>query len=211
MTTVGYGDQSPASSVGKGLAIVMMIFGVLFTAMPLTIVGNEFYGAIEKEGGFQYLLDAEQLADQDDGPKVITFEAVSHQFVLVGSAVTRLNRYVDRVTHDPSNPTETDYENEKHVLTLLREWVKRHIKFMYTLRVLTTPDFHDRERYLAWKRRVKRLGFQRSYSQKCVAAPVPVPLPVLVSVPVSVPCGFVTVTAPCSPAIVRACTGQSCR
>ena len=159
MTTVGYGDQSPSTSLGKGLAIAMMLFGVLFTAMPLTIVGNEFYDAIEKEGGFQYLLDAESLDDKSEA-KVITFERVSHEyvaqrvsarthvpdasllllllllccvgcrFVLVGAAVTRLNRYVDRVTHDPTNLTATDYENEKHVLSLMREWVKRHVKFM---------------------------------------------------------------------------------
>ena len=38
----------------------------------------------------------------------------------------------------------------------------------YTLRVLTTPNYHDKAKYLAWKNRVKRLGFNRSYS-KCVA------------------------------------------
>ena len=80
MTTVGYGDQSPSTSLGKGLAIAMMLFGVLFTAMPLTIVGNEFYDAIEKEGGFQYLLDAESLDDKSEA-KVITFERVSHEYV----------------------------------------------------------------------------------------------------------------------------------
>jgi len=81
MTTVGYGDQSPVSSSGKGLAIMMMIFGVLFTAMPLTIIGNEFYDAIEKEGGFQYLVDAESLEDANGASKVITFERVSHEYV----------------------------------------------------------------------------------------------------------------------------------
>ena len=55
---------------------------------------------------------------------------VGCRFVLVGAAVTRLNRYVDRVTHDPTNLTATDYENEKHVLSLMRDWVKRHVKFM---------------------------------------------------------------------------------
>ena len=89
MTTVGYGDQSPSTSLGKGLAIAMMLFGVLFTAMPLTIVGNEFYDAIEKEGGFQYLLDAESLDDKSEA-KVITFERVSHEYVAQrGSARTR--------------------------------------------------------------------------------------------------------------------------
>ena len=43
MTTTGYGDQYPSSSLGKVLAAVAAIFGILFLAMPLTIVGNSFY------------------------------------------------------------------------------------------------------------------------------------------------------------------------
>jgi len=42
MTTVGYGDVSPVTSAGKGVCIVCMIFGVVFLAMPLSIVGNNF-------------------------------------------------------------------------------------------------------------------------------------------------------------------------
>lgn len=42
MTTVGYGDVSPNTHVGKGITVAAMIFGVLFLAMPLSIVGNNF-------------------------------------------------------------------------------------------------------------------------------------------------------------------------
>ena len=40
ITTVGYGDQTPQTSVGKGAAIVAMPFGAFFMAMPLAIIGN---------------------------------------------------------------------------------------------------------------------------------------------------------------------------
>ena len=88
------------------------------------------------------------------------------RFVLVGAATTRLHRYLERVHHDPANPSSTDYENEKHVLKLMRDWIRRHVKFMYTMRVLTTPNYHDKAQYQAWKHRVAILGFQRSFSQK---------------------------------------------
>ena len=42
MTTVGYGDVSPRSTIGKFIASLAAIFGVLFLAMPLAIVGNNF-------------------------------------------------------------------------------------------------------------------------------------------------------------------------
>lgn len=42
MTTVGYGDVSPASSLAKFIDIFAMIFGVLFLSMPLAILGNNF-------------------------------------------------------------------------------------------------------------------------------------------------------------------------
>eukprot|EP00949_MAST-11_sp_MAST-11-sp1_P003431 g3431.t1 len=43
MTTTGYGDQTPATTTGKMLAVIIALFGILFLAMPLTIVGNRFY------------------------------------------------------------------------------------------------------------------------------------------------------------------------
>ena len=42
MTTVGYGDVSPTTTVGKFITSLAMIFGVLFLSMPLAIVGNNF-------------------------------------------------------------------------------------------------------------------------------------------------------------------------
>ena len=43
MTTTGYGDQYPATTLGKIIAAFSAVFGILFLAMPLTIVGNAFY------------------------------------------------------------------------------------------------------------------------------------------------------------------------
>ena len=42
LTTVGYGDRYPLTSAGQIITSFAIICGVLFTAMPLTIVGNNF-------------------------------------------------------------------------------------------------------------------------------------------------------------------------
>ena len=42
MTTVGYGDVSPNTEMGRMITVLAMVFGVLFLSMPLAIVGNNF-------------------------------------------------------------------------------------------------------------------------------------------------------------------------
>eukprot|EP00239_Pterosperma_sp_CCMP1384_P010780 CAMPEP_0197866044 /NCGR_PEP_ID=MMETSP1438-20131217/43999_1 /TAXON_ID=1461541 /ORGANISM="Pterosperma sp., Strain CCMP1384" /LENGTH=486 /DNA_ID=CAMNT_0043484575 /DNA_START=1339 /DNA_END=2799 /DNA_ORIENTATION=- len=45
MTTVGYGDITPASTICKIITIMSMIFGILFLSMPITTIGNNFWAA----------------------------------------------------------------------------------------------------------------------------------------------------------------------
>lgn len=42
LSTVGYGDISPDSEMGKAVTVPIIVCGVLFMAMPITIVGNNF-------------------------------------------------------------------------------------------------------------------------------------------------------------------------
>mmetsp|Transcript_7063 Transcript_7063/g.8118 ORF Transcript_7063/g.8118 Transcript_7063/m.8118 type:complete len:496 (-) Transcript_7063:221-1708(-) len=42
MTTVGYGDMVPTSSLCRVVNVFAMLFGVLFLSMPLAILGNNF-------------------------------------------------------------------------------------------------------------------------------------------------------------------------
>ena len=42
LTTVGYGDISPESWYGQLVSVLAIVCGVLFMAMPISIVGNEF-------------------------------------------------------------------------------------------------------------------------------------------------------------------------
>ena len=42
LSTVGYGDSTPATDAGHVIACVAIVAGVLFMSMPLAIVGNNF-------------------------------------------------------------------------------------------------------------------------------------------------------------------------
>jgi hypothetical protein len=43
VTSVGYGDLSPVSTMGKIITVVGMLFGAVYVAMPLTLVGGEYH------------------------------------------------------------------------------------------------------------------------------------------------------------------------
>lgn len=47
ITTVGYGDLTPHTSFGKLFDIAIMMFSACYTAMPLSLVGEQFYVCYE--------------------------------------------------------------------------------------------------------------------------------------------------------------------
>merc|ERR1719198_2593939 len=53
MTTVGYGDISPAFWPGQIHAILVMFTGVFFVAMPFAVVGGSFWFAFEEQQKIQ--------------------------------------------------------------------------------------------------------------------------------------------------------------
>ncbi|KAF0714106.1 Aste57867_4042 [Aphanomyces stellatus] len=55
-TTVGYGDMKPRTPFGKLLDIICTIFGSCYTAMPLSLIGGQFYSCYE-----QFLKDHDQM------------------------------------------------------------------------------------------------------------------------------------------------------
>ena len=48
MTSVGYGDQIPQTQLAAAVAGFAMLFGALFMAMPIAIIGNNFERAWDK-------------------------------------------------------------------------------------------------------------------------------------------------------------------
>ncbi|OQR99295.1 metalloprotease family M14B [Achlya hypogyna] len=65
-TTVGYGDLRVRTPFGKILDILVMIFGSCYTAMPLSLVGGQFYACYEL---FLLNQSGEEAADGEQGPR----------------------------------------------------------------------------------------------------------------------------------------------
>eukprot|EP01062_Namystynia_karyoxenos_P062907 TRINITY_DN55761_c0_g1_i1.p1 TRINITY_DN55761_c0_g1~~TRINITY_DN55761_c0_g1_i1.p1 ORF type:complete len:837 (+),score=323.46 TRINITY_DN55761_c0_g1_i1:104-2512(+) len=49
MTTVGYGDYTPNTALGRACNSAAMMFGVMFSAMPIAVIGNTFTKAWQEE------------------------------------------------------------------------------------------------------------------------------------------------------------------
>eukprot|EP00943_MAST-04B_sp_MAST-4B-sp1_P003572 g3572.t1 len=56
MTTVGYGGKYPRRAMGKGIAIFAAMCGSFYLAMPLTIIGTQFYDVYQQ-------IEEEELED----------------------------------------------------------------------------------------------------------------------------------------------------
>lgn len=52
ISTVGYGDIYPQTSLGKGFAMLAALAGTIYLAMPLTIIGTRFYDVYEEYNKF---------------------------------------------------------------------------------------------------------------------------------------------------------------
>ena len=79
MTTVGYGDVVPTQPLGKILAAIVMIFGILVIALPITVIGSNFssiYAKFTEEAGMnasdleaeklEGILEGDEDEDEDD-------------------------------------------------------------------------------------------------------------------------------------------------
>lgn len=49
MTSVGYGDLSPTTLGGKIFGMIVMLFGILVLALPITVIGSNFATAYNRE------------------------------------------------------------------------------------------------------------------------------------------------------------------
>ncbi|KAL1526870.1 hypothetical protein AB1Y20_015561 [Prymnesium parvum] len=71
-TTVGYGDIYPATPQGKLVAAGSILLGILFTAMPITIMGQSFADAWEEKETIQIGLKLQEyLIRRGDDPHQI--------------------------------------------------------------------------------------------------------------------------------------------
>jgi hypothetical protein len=65
MTTVGYGDVVPTQPLGKVLGGIVMIFGIVVIALPITVIGSNF-ATIYKKMVLDEGLSPDELTDDAD-------------------------------------------------------------------------------------------------------------------------------------------------
>jgi voltage-gated potassium channel len=63
VTTVGYGDVTPAHTSGRIVAAIVMLWGIAFIAILVAATTSSFVARAEREGALA-AADAEQEADQ---------------------------------------------------------------------------------------------------------------------------------------------------
>ena len=66
MTTVGYGDVVPTQPLGKVLGGLVMIFGIIVIALPITVIGSNFATIYEKMVLHEGEPEVEAGEDEDD-------------------------------------------------------------------------------------------------------------------------------------------------
>ena len=65
MTTVGYGDVVPTQAFGQVIGGVVMIFGIVVIALPITVIGSNF-ATIYKSHVTAETLTAEEREQQEE-------------------------------------------------------------------------------------------------------------------------------------------------
>ncbi|CAK4084646.1 unnamed protein product [Aphanomyces euteiches] len=73
-TTVGYGDMKPRTPFGRLFDICAMIFGSCYTAMPLSLIGGQFYSCYE-----QFLKKQKQSQSGREAPQPKPIDPLHHK------------------------------------------------------------------------------------------------------------------------------------
>jgi len=69
VTTVGYGDVSPSTILGQAFISLVALLGIIFLAMPLSVVGNNFQHVWDDKAYFKLQsLTRQMLAENDMSP-----------------------------------------------------------------------------------------------------------------------------------------------
>jgi hypothetical protein len=63
-TTVGYGDMNPRTPQGQMVAVLTMVVGVFFLAMPLAVVGGSFHAAWARAEAEHLLTENEKMLEE---------------------------------------------------------------------------------------------------------------------------------------------------
>ena len=65
MTTVGYGDLYPTTAPGYAITVVVMLFGLILTALPVAIIGGNFAVVYEYNVKRKHSLNKRDITPND--------------------------------------------------------------------------------------------------------------------------------------------------
>ena len=86
MTTVGYGDVNPRSVLGKTFAGLVMCFGVLVLALPVTVIGSNFSAAFPRRlAEEKAFLKRQRVAERKQNASAKNSESSSPSFSRLAS------------------------------------------------------------------------------------------------------------------------------
>jgi voltage-gated potassium channel len=86
MTTVGYGDVSPATDWGRGIAVVVMLVGIGFLTLIIGAIAQRFIAA-----------QVEQVRELEEEEELLTVDAIVSELNEVMARLRRLEANVQRL------------------------------------------------------------------------------------------------------------------
>merc|ERR1711865_1321186 len=117
MTTVGYGDCSPLSPLGKVFAVVAMLSGVLILALPITVIGSNFAKMVE-----MFEDDAAMYSMTDMDGDGLVDEMELREFLTKKRKEGVLREVIDQTVLDPAQEVHDMHtkvtQQERQLLTM---------------------------------------------------------------------------------------------
>ena len=124
LTSVGYGDLAPITNLGQLISIILMLFGAIYLAMPLTVAAATFWSVHQAyvDGNKKKQIKEKKLVSTKFCRKIELLEA---SFSKVGKM---LQEFFDDIQ---SNETK---EQRKDKLTLLQRCLQIESSLTIALR-----------------------------------------------------------------------------
>ena len=97
LTTVGYGDMYPKSTIGKVLGVLCCVSGILFITLPIPIIANKFFSfykdSMESKKN-EPKQDLSKIYDEDEGSKgsVVSHISENSEYSLKSRQVSSIKK-----------------------------------------------------------------------------------------------------------------------
>lgn len=94
VSTVGYGDITPKTSIGRLIGVFTICFGLIIFSMPLSIIGANFDAYLEQEKEAKRL---KEEAKKSKSSKVINNESILSNIKDIKYDIKEIKRMMDKL------------------------------------------------------------------------------------------------------------------